>query len=123
MGVEVDSSTSNLRASMEEQLSQMQSVTSESLAEVQESINASVNAQVSTTMATVSSTLTPLSRLGSAMATTHYMSPSTPFFRWFMFHVYSNNGVGWFDGNNPRFFGGRHPSQWVTATPTCGTCT
>ena len=34
-----------------------------------------------------------------------------------MFHVYSNNGVSWFDNNNVRFFGGLNPSNWGDGNP------
>jgi hypothetical protein len=30
------------------------------------------------------------------MALTHYMSATSPVFRWMMFHVYANNGIGWY---------------------------
>jgi len=60
----------------------------------------------------IQSTMGPLANIVAALGPTHYLHPEIPVFRWHMFHVYSNNGIGWFDGNNPRHFGNRHPSQW-----------
>jgi uncharacterized coiled-coil protein SlyX len=81
-----------------------------------ESTASGVVASVQSTMAVaagrLNSQMAPMAGLGVAMANTHYLNPDIPVYRWHMYHVYSNNGVGWFDGNNPRFFGGRHPSQW-----------
>jgi hypothetical protein len=73
--------------------------------------------RMSTLQASITSQTQPFAQLATALSMSHYMSPSTPFFRWHMFHVYSNNGVGWFDGNNVRFFGGLNPSRWGDGNP------
>jgi len=75
-------------------------------------LQASSSRQLNSIQASLSSTMAPMAGLATAMGNTHYLHPEIPVYRWHMYHVYSNNGVGWFDGNNPRFFGGRHPSQW-----------
>jgi len=46
------------------------------------------------------------------LTTTHFNDKKAVVYRWNEWHTYNNCCVGWFDGNNPRGFGGRHPSQW-----------
>merc|ERR1712072_536753 len=46
------------------------------------------------------------------LTTTHFNDKKAIVYRWNEWHTYNNCCVGWFDGNNPRGFGGRHPSQW-----------
>lgn len=43
---------------------------------------------------------------------THYMDKKAPVYRWNLWHTYNYCCLGWYDGNNPRSFGGVHPSQW-----------
>jgi len=46
------------------------------------------------------------------MQLTHYGNPKVPVFRWNTWHTHQAN-FGWMDGNNPRSFGGHHPSSWT----------
>jgi len=75
-------------------------------------LSSTMTVQIASASSTVSALTAPNAALVEAMAQTHYTNPQTPVYRWMMFHVYSNNGVGWFDGNNVRYFGGRNPSNW-----------
>lgn len=108
----LNSTVNSVTSDVNSQIQAMSDSTNSQLTAMTEDVNNTINAQVATVMSTVSSTMTPLSALATAMATSHYARPATPFFRWHMFHVYSNNGIGWFDGNNVRHFGGRNPSNW-----------
>jgi len=43
---------------------------------------------------------------------TYMKSPKNPVFRWTWWQTYDQS-FSWFDGNDPRAFGGVHPSQWT----------
>jgi hypothetical protein len=65
-------------------------------------LQSDASVRLASLQSTIQSELEPMTAMQQALARTHYMNPAVPFFRWTMFHVYSNNGIGWFDGNNPR---------------------
>jgi hypothetical protein len=46
------------------------------------------------------------------VAGTSFADPKAVVFRWNEWNTYNNCCMGWFDGNNPRGFGGKHPSEW-----------
>jgi hypothetical protein len=108
----LNSTVNGMTNTINSQITSMNVATNSALTGMINAVNTTINTQVDRVTSTVSSTLVPLGMLRSSMSTSHYMRPATPFFRWHMFHVYSNNGVGWFDGNNVRHFGGRNPSNW-----------
>merc|ERR1719183_2292340 len=47
-----------------------------------------------------------------ALKLTHYVNKKAPVYRWNFWDNYLNTGLGWYDGNNVRSFGGVNPSRW-----------
>merc|ERR1719181_1328612 len=54
----------------------------------------------------------PANAVAERLKTSHHIDKKTPIYHWNFWNQYLNCCVGWFDGNNPRAFGGVHPSQW-----------
>merc|ERR1719326_780360 len=79
---------------------------------VQSEMGRSSSQTVDAAVSSINAQIGSMGGIGMKMSSTHYMNPRIPVYRWMMFHTYSNNGVGWFDGNNVRYFGGRNPSNW-----------
>jgi predicted nucleic acid-binding Zn-ribbon protein len=50
--------------------------------------------------------------IADSLKLTHYMNNKVPVYRWNFWHTYNYCCLGWYDGNNPRSFGGVRPSQW-----------
>jgi len=103
---------SQAQATFDSTVSQMDVLVANDMSRLVGNTVAATSRSLAALNVSISRQIAPYAVMASAMANTHFMHPETPFYRWMMYHVYSNNGVGWFDGNNPRFFGGRHPSQW-----------
>jgi hypothetical protein len=110
---------SDMQVKLDDATGLVQDLLNTRLAEIRNTVNAQYKKLTDKQNELVDKVVKPLDDVDAAggeavskLTTTHFNDKQAIVYRWNEWHTYNNCCVGWFDGNNPRGFGGRHPSQW-----------
>jgi len=116
---ELDGQKNRIAASIAQIQQQMTAYVAEQAEEGHAEVDAALEELESSTGALVQGHVDTFERLEAPanavvdrLKTSHHVDKKTPIYHWNFWHQYLNCCVGWYDGNNPRAFGGVHPSQW-----------
>jgi len=77
--------------------------------ETLEQVPVTVQKQIDGKLGPISNGINVMNRL----KLTYLSNTKIPVFRWNWWHTHQHSATSWFDGNNPRGFGGVHPSSWT----------
>lgn len=107
-GMDVEKFESDLESAMESKLTEIRKAVADKVAKLTENQKVMQEKLIQP----VSTLVKQISQPFQVLSKTHYMDRKQVVYHWNEWSVYNGCCVGWFDNNNPRGFGGKHPSEW-----------